>query len=334
MKKILKQIFSMENKYAGLKKIKIITILFYKFEFPIRIKPKTDYMKLEKIKNLKITLNTKVIDDRRKNDIAICAIYKNEPDIREWIEYHKLIGFDRFYLYDNESTDNSREILEPYIDEGTVIYHYLPGRCMQVPAYRDAILRYKRNTKWMAIIDLDEYICPVEKDNIKDFLKDYEHEPAVGINWMKFDSNGYKTRPQKLVIEAYTRINKDINYWDNHHIKSIVKPKEVLYMRNPHYCFYRNNQVCVDENYNPIGNPMAYNSDANAFTSFCSTTKIKLNHYHTKSEEDYKRKIELGFADTNNERSAYDPSLNFEGETANDYVIWKYLPELKKRMMK
>ena len=38
------------------------------------------------------------------HEIAIVAIAKNEgPYLREWIEYHRLVGIKRFYLYDNES---------------------------------------------------------------------------------------------------------------------------------------------------------------------------------------------------------------------------------------
>ncbi len=128
--------------------------------------------------------------------LSIVAIAKNEaPYIKEWIEYHKLVGVERFYFYDNGSDDNTREVLEPYIKDGSVVYNYCEGKCLQNLAYSDAIYKYKNQTRWLAIIDLDEYIVPVEKDNIADFLKDYEDYFAVGINWVMFDSNGYKTKP-------------------------------------------------------------------------------------------------------------------------------------------
>ena len=39
---------------------------------------------------------------------SICAIFKDESlSIKEWIEYHKLIGVEHFYLYNNNSTDSS-----------------------------------------------------------------------------------------------------------------------------------------------------------------------------------------------------------------------------------
>jgi hypothetical protein len=51
---------------------------------------------------------------RFEHEIAMVSIAKNEgPYLKEWIEYHKLVGFTKFYFYDNESTDNTREILAP-----------------------------------------------------------------------------------------------------------------------------------------------------------------------------------------------------------------------------
>ena len=38
----------------------------------------------------------------------------------EWIEFHRLVGVERFFLYDNGSTDDHREVLAPYVEEGIV----------------------------------------------------------------------------------------------------------------------------------------------------------------------------------------------------------------------
>ena len=46
-----------------------------------------------------------------KYEVAICLIFKNEAAyLKEWIEYHRLLGVERFYFYDNESNDNTKEI--------------------------------------------------------------------------------------------------------------------------------------------------------------------------------------------------------------------------------
>ena len=258
--------------------------------------------------------------------LSIACISKDEgPYIKEWIEYHKIVGVERFYFYDNESTDNTREVLEPYIKDGTVVYNYIEGRCLQNLAYADAIVKYKNQTRWLAIIDLDEYIVSTSTDTIPQFLKAYEKYPAVGINWVLFDSNGHKTKPTAeggLITANYVRTRK--NYIGNYNlnIKSIVNPRKVVGIYNPHYAVYKNNRFAVNENYEEVYGPN---------TEYHSVNKIRINHYYSKSEEEYVKKTKRGNADSNNEREYVEEYVNFP-EYTYDYAIQKYLPELKKRM--
>lgn len=267
-------------------------------------------------------------EQRNEVYLSIAAILKNEAlDIKEWIEYHKLIGVERFYLYDNESSDNVRDILQPYIDSGLVVYKFISGECMQLPAYRDAVYKYKNQTKWMAIIDLDEFIVPVGKNNLKDFLKDYEDYPAVVANWVMFDCNGFTDRPKEqdgLVIANYTRCMKNQNALESRLFKSIVNPRKVILISNPHGFVYFNGKLAVDENFN-VNQEHCYSTDV------ASVNKIRINHYYSKSLEDYKIKAMRGFADSIRPREIFDLYLNFP-ETKQDYVIQKFLPKLKERM--
>jgi hypothetical protein len=47
--------------------------------------------------------------------LAVCTIVRNEARyMKEWIENHLLEGVTMFFIYDNGSTDNLREILKPF----------------------------------------------------------------------------------------------------------------------------------------------------------------------------------------------------------------------------
>lgn len=264
--------------------------------------------------------------------LSICSIFKDEaPYLKEWIEYHLLAGVERFYLYDNDSTDNPLEILQPYIDKGTVVYHKLDGEGKQYVAYRDAIYKYKKQTYWMAIIDLDEFIVPVEKDDIKEFLKDYEKYPGVVINQQVFDSNGYKTKPKVPVIEAYTRISKEIGGWLNSQIKSIVKPQQVAEINSAHYVNYKGNKLAVYPNLLKVP-ANTYGLCFNASQYLFLMSKIRLNHYFVKSEEEYLKRCNRNYANMPAKRPVMQSFLNFYGETEEDLTIQKYLPKLKARL--
>ena len=48
-------------------------------------------------------------------------MFRNEAAyLKEWIEYHHLAGVEHFWLYNNNSTDQWQDVLQPYIDWGIV----------------------------------------------------------------------------------------------------------------------------------------------------------------------------------------------------------------------
>jgi hypothetical protein len=104
---------------------------------------------------------------------GICAIIKDcdENYLREWIDCHEAIGFDYFFIYDNESKNPIKELLKDY--ENIIVYDF-PGKIQQLPAYMDCITKQKHGEQpkcdWLAFIDEDEFIV-VESGNIKDFLR-------------------------------------------------------------------------------------------------------------------------------------------------------------------
>ncbi len=313
----LEKIFYVKTKFDNEKKYKLYNFLGIKFSVRVKYdKNLYKFVKNTKPKPLKYIDNT----IRKKVYVSVVAIFKDEPDIIDWIDYHIKIGVERFYLYDNDSSEDFQTLLKPYIDTGVVVYQKIIGRCMQKPVYKDAIYRFKDETEWLAIIDLDEYIVPVEDYDIKDFLKKYEKYSGVVINWVMFDSNGLKKRPVgKPVIETYTRVHKNYQVKKNKTVKSIVKPRDVRFAVSVHVCIYKKGKFAVDENFN------RHVTDVRVSTMKNSVNKIRVNHYHCKSEEDYMLKISKGFADRKTLRLFKDINLNFKDETTNDYVAWKYL---------
>src|SRR6188508_2932797 len=59
--------------------------------------------------------------------LSVCSMYRDHAEyLREWIEFHRLVGVDRFFLYNNESSDDHRGVLAPYIAQSVVIAHDWP----------------------------------------------------------------------------------------------------------------------------------------------------------------------------------------------------------------
>ncbi|MBQ6115557.1 MAG: glycosyltransferase family 2 protein, partial [Synergistaceae bacterium] len=94
-----------------------------------------------------------------REGLAFVLIAKNEaPYIEEWIKFHHKQGVSHFFIYDNESEDNLREVLTPYIERGLVTYRLLKGRRRQIDAYNKAIHTYGRKFRYMAFLDADEFV--------------------------------------------------------------------------------------------------------------------------------------------------------------------------------
>jgi len=157
-----------------------------------------------------------------KHHLAIAAIFKNEcPYLEEWLEYHLLVGFEHFYLYDNDGSDEVRQILAPYFRAGVVSHHpftwidgtrhdrptHFGGRDKNHVAFGHAARHYRREFDWIMKIDIDEFLVPLEGDNITELVdrRDASHVKCIRIPRVDFGSNGHCTKPGGLVLSSYTR---------------------------------------------------------------------------------------------------------------------------------
>jgi len=106
-------------------------------------------------------------------EMSLCCIMKNEARyLPEWIEYSKLVGVSRFYLYDHNSTDNTHEILAPYISSGTVVLHNWSFEGYpQKEVHTHCTHRYAHQTTWLGLMDVDEFLVPVKAATVLDILE-------------------------------------------------------------------------------------------------------------------------------------------------------------------
>jgi hypothetical protein len=217
-----------------------------------------------------------------KYDLVICALFRNEElYMKEWIEFHKLIGVQHFYLYDNGSTDRSLEILQPYIEAKLVDVFPWPLETsnqqdnlhrLQLPVYRHALEIVKHKAKWAAFIDIDEFIFPVQKDNLLDVLKQYSQYGGLTANWQMYGtSNRDNLNPGELLIEALVwKAPTDAEH--NRLVKSIVQPHRVAKIEDPHSFHFIDGFYAVNSNGEPAHPGVAMQKSIVVDT-------IRVNHY-------------------------------------------------------
>lgn len=232
--------------------------------------------KMQQAKNIVPTTN-----------LAICAIAKNEgPYFEEWIKWHQKMGVEKFYIYDNESTDNTKETLAPFIKSGVVEYTFWPGMKQQLPAYDHCLQKHQLDTRWIAVIDLDEFIKPIKDKSIPDFLKRFGDFAAVEINWLVYGSGGAQTKEAGDVMERF-KMHSLPNDYVNRHVKSIVNPRKVFSFIGCHEVARATGKT-ADSHGNIV---KAHFRDREP-----QQDVIRINHYAVKSYEEFLQKRARGRA--------------------------------------
>jgi glycosyl transferase family 92 len=188
----------------------------------------------------------------QKYNLSVCATFHNESHfLKEWIEYHKLVGIDHFYLYNISSADRYMKILQPYIKKGLVTLIQWPDlskgiqdagvrvMCTRVPAYEHAIhVKAKHETNWLICIDINEFLVPGEEYNLKEVLEKYKESPGLALETDCYDASHLNSK--KPVIESIKRSNPSCSL-ETSVAKIIFNPKLVDYMIWPPYtCVFKN----------------------------------------------------------------------------------------------
>ena len=256
--------------------------------------------------------------------LSIVAVYRDEAVyLPEWIEFHLMVGVERFFLYNNFSVDDHREVLAPYVEEGTVVIHDWPVFPGQLPAYNDAIRRHRADSRWLAFIDVDEFLFSPAGKPLPEVLREYEQWPGVLVNWAIFGSSGHQTKPPGLVIENY--VNRSDDEDGKRMAKSIVDPSRVERCGGAHYFMYKEGSA-VDGR----GTPVPFGR-----TESPAWEKLRLNHYWTRSMEEAQRKLSRRRATTGAIRKAALRRLEESDQELNavpDEAILQYVPELRRRL--
>ena len=130
--------------------------------------------------------------------LSVVAIFKNESNIiTEWLEHYLAEGVNHFYLIDNGSTDNYQKLIESYIKEKLVDIKVDDRPHMQVEHYNSYLDKIKKESEWVMVVDLDEFIYSrLSYTTISDYLKSIPNTIAqIYVPWKMFGSSGQIIQP-------------------------------------------------------------------------------------------------------------------------------------------
>lgn len=270
--------------------------------------------------------------------LGIAAVFQDEElFLKEWIEYHMIIGVQHFYLYNNGSTDNYHKVLDPYIRKGIVELfdcEKLAGNNRIISALGDAIHRANSKCNWLALIEIDEYIMPVDSDNMRDFLSDYEGFAGVIVNWQIYGTSWVSKLPEGMLMTQYLTLKFPELHNENRHVRSIVQPQFVEVCTCPHRCLYKPGYFAVDSNKVP------HWGGYGGLNPSIPINEIRINKYMYGPEDTFfglklpKKEAKLGHSIDRNwlyklielSNSEYDPCMlrfTIELRKRMNYTAWR-----------
>ncbi len=222
-------------------------------------------------------------------ELVVVSMFNNcAPYIKEWVEYHRLLGVDHFWLYDDASTDDWQSELSPYIESGLVEVFYWPAgkpdwTTGQMAAFHDGLKRGVGVTKWITLLDQDEFILPMQDKSITECLeKRFSHAAAIYVNWHNFGTSGITLAAHEPMLSRLTSCSTK-SHPRNAVGKSIIRPEhaKIDAILSQHFC--------------PLIDGVYVNGDGNQTLTFRGddlisndgknhSDYIRINHYAHRDE--------------------------------------------------
>jgi hypothetical protein len=249
-------------------------------------------------------------------DLCVVTTARNEGlYFLEWIAFHQLLGVDYFFVYTNDNTDGSDDLLRALADAKIISWvrnKVNPGISPQYKAYghafqiQDEILDFR----WAGVIDLDEFIVIDRKKftSINELISQREAEgaDAIALNWLIFGGNGEERFRDEPVIQRFYRREKGVN----RHVKSLFRPQLFMHC-HCHHPIWDDFVSWKFVSASGRPHPQSRNGDDNpSFSPAPSDDCAWVNHYWSKSVEEFALRRTIGRAD-----------LGFAGNPSTEFLI-------------
>lgn len=293
-----------------------------------------------KKKQLSFAKQLKIVPPPPSSDrqgLAIVFLVKNEAkNLAEWIGFHELVGVKHFFAYDDGSTDNSCEILKKCLPRGNFTITSWKNSSLQDPrrnrylsnqvlAYAHALANYGQDFRWMAFIDVDEFILPMNSDTIEGALASLQEYSNISMPWHMFGRCGHQKRPDGGVLRNFLERASDPMSSDAGvcNFKCIVDPSCVVEVSIHRFKTTSNQETTC----NDVGEQFDF-KDRNT-KRFYSTKHLKLNHYYTKSDDELQSKLNRGSASPVSDKHHVGRVMktveNIERDTVKDLDMFDFI---------
>uniref|UniRef100_A0A7N0TR77 Glycosyltransferase family 92 protein n=1 Tax=Kalanchoe fedtschenkoi TaxID=63787 RepID=A0A7N0TR77_KALFE len=176
---------------------------------------------------------------KTKYEMCVCTMVWNQAfALREWVMYHSWLGVERWFIYDNNSDDEIKEVMsELEENEYHVSRHTWPWIKTQEAGFSHCAIRAKDECNWIGFFDVDEFFYfPIQthqgrdinernvpgENSMRNLVANYTSSDTIGelrTTCHSFGPSGLNSPPQQGVTTGYTcRLQSPERH------KSIVRP--------------------------------------------------------------------------------------------------------------
>lgn len=223
--------------------------------------------------------------------LSLYAIFKNEAQIfKEWLDHYISQGVEHFYLIDNGSDDNYKDIIKPYMDKITLFHDTESGNgesSRQAIFYQKHIFPKFGDTEWILCVDLDEFMYTKSGTLASELRKkEYDDVGQIMVPWKMYGSSGHIKQPTSVIHSFIYRKKLPYFTWGNY--KSIGRTKAIEDINGVHWYDH------IKEGYRTI----KYKDQNEMTEEEQRDLPFQLNHYIIQSWEWFKKtKMTRGDAD-------------------------------------
>lgn len=247
---------------------------------------------LEQHKNLLPTADETVQMPLSMNKVAVCAIVRNENRyLREWIEWHKGLGVEKFFIYDNGhgNDENPRDVIGD--DPQVVIFDWRDrDGNTQCETYDECYREHGSEFEWMGFIDIDEF---VRSEMPLPYVLNTLQADVVAFSWRMMTDNGLVHYDDRPVQERFTQPAEDLEP-ESQFVKSFVRGsiEGLSFDRDPHMPHHPALEVV-----NPNGGKAPQCSVGTG-----SREVAWIDHHFTKTAEEFAQKVSRSWPAIHDER--------------------------------
>lgn len=250
---------------------------------------------------------------------ALCLLIKDENMfIEEWLSSWDKLGIEHFYIYDNGSKNPIKNTVASisdgkYLDKCTFIDFSSGYNHMQYDCYEHCLCNYGKECYWIGFVDTDEMLEFTDSSitNVNKFLSGFERDFALWIPWECYNANNHINKPAGLQKDVYTKtIINPLGLYGKCFIQPYRTRKMYVHAAIGIDMFDR----VVTQNYSHLDDSIHIVASQYYSDNRGCFTKAKINHYITRSFEDWVNKMNRGSCDPNFRRKFdvffdYNPDL-------------------------